>query len=35
MNGCVFVAPEGFAEDAELDFVVQRCLSFKASLPAK
>jgi hypothetical protein len=35
MNGYVFVAPEGFAEDAELDFVVQRCLAFNASLPAK
>jgi TfoX/Sxy family transcriptional regulator of competence genes len=35
MKGFVFVAPRGFAEDADLARWVERGVAFAASLPAK
>lgn len=35
MNGYVFIDPDGFAEDAELAFMVTACLRFNRSLPPK
>ncbi|GAA0790481.1 TfoX/Sxy family protein [Marinobacterium sediminicola] len=35
LTGFVYVAPEGIAEDAELDAWLARCETFVASLPPK
>lgn len=35
MAGYVYVDPDGIDDDADLEFVVDCCLEFNASLPAK
>jgi len=35
MKGFVFVAPEGIASDAALQYWITECISFVESLPAK